>query len=67
MTLKAKGGLKPYRWSIVAGDLPDGLVLDTDTGRISGTATVPGIFPVTVQVADVFDITQGKNLAVEIE
>ena len=39
-------------WSIIAGSLPAGLVLNPDTGEISGTATVTGVFPFTVQLTD---------------
>lgn len=39
-------------WSIISGSLPAGLTLDPDTGEISGTATVTGIFPFTVQLTD---------------
>jgi hypothetical protein len=57
MTLKAAGGsakLAPRAWSLTAGSLPDGLVIDS-AGVISGTpsaATVPEGVTVTVQVTD---------------
>jgi len=46
------GGLSPDTWSIAAGALPGGLTLNTNTGAISGTPTVGGAFPFTLQVQD---------------
>lgn len=52
VTLAAGGGAQPYRWSITSGALPPGLVLDEDTGEITGIPTAEGTFTFTVQVAD---------------
>jgi hypothetical protein len=50
LTLAARGGSGPLRWSI-AGDLPEGLVLDPTAGRITGTPrSAPGT-PVHLSVA----------------
>lgn len=50
--LFADGGIPPYRWSLVAGQLPPGLSLTTSPGRISGTPTTAGTFVFTVRVTD---------------
>lgn len=50
--LVAVGGRPPYTWSIAAGALPAGLVLNTTSGAISGTPGTAGAFNVTVGVAD---------------
>lgn len=42
------GGSAPIAWSVVAGRLPDGLMLTTD-GRITGTPSAPGAFQFTVR------------------
>ena len=39
-TLQASGGTPTYAWSVVAGSLPGGLVLDPSSGVISGTPAV---------------------------
>ena len=39
-------------WSIVSGNLPDGLNLNSQTGEISGTPIQTGIFNFTVEVDD---------------
>ena len=48
----ADGGTPPYRWSLVAGQLPPGLSLTTSPGRITGTPSVAGTFTFTLRVTD---------------
>ncbi|HEX2043335.1 MAG TPA: Ig domain-containing protein [Acidimicrobiales bacterium] len=48
----ADGGIPPYRWSLVAGQLPPGLSLTTSPGRITGTPTTVGTFTFTLRVTD---------------
>jgi hypothetical protein len=49
----AVGGIQPYRWSIVSGQLPPGLALDPrPPAGISGTPTTAGTFTFTVAVTD---------------
>jgi hypothetical protein len=52
LTLVAQGGAQPYQWRITSGTLPEGLTLEADTGRISGTAGAVGVATFTVQVSD---------------
>ncbi len=49
-SLFADGGTRPYRWSIVAGQLPPGLRLSNNV--ISGTPTTAGTFTFTARVTD---------------
>lgn len=51
LSLLASGGKTPYSWSIVSGNLPSGLNLNT-SGIISGTPTTAGTYNFTVQVRD---------------
>lgn len=46
------GGFSPYTFSIISGNLPAGLVLNTTTNRIEGTPTEAGTFTFTLQVQD---------------
>jgi hypothetical protein len=53
--LQAKGGIPPYKWSLVSGQLPAGLNLATqsdNTGLISGNPILAGTTSFTVQVTD---------------
>ncbi len=47
----ASGGSAPYSWSLVAGQVPLGLTLDS-SGLLSGTPTSAGTFEFTVRVTD---------------
>jgi len=51
-SLGATGGVPPYTWTITAGSLPTGLSPLSPNGVISGTPTLGGNYPFTVQVAD---------------
>jgi hypothetical protein len=50
--LTGSGGTPPLQWSIIAGSLPDGLQLDSDTGVIGGMPVASGQWGFTVQLAD---------------
>ncbi len=49
--LAASGGVAPYSWSLVSGDLPSGLSLNA-AGAITGTPTSPGTSNFTVKASD---------------
>jgi hypothetical protein len=49
--IAASGGTPPYTWSMT-GSLPSILTLNTSTGQISGTPTVPGTYSFSINVAD---------------
>ena len=51
-TVVAFGGTPPYTWSVVRGNLPDGLAIDTASGDISGTPTKKGNYSFTIRVSD---------------
>ncbi|MEW6128350.1 MAG: matrixin family metalloprotease [Acidobacteriota bacterium] len=50
-SLSAKGGLAPYRWQFVNGDIPPGLSFSTN-GVLEGTPTSAGTYTVIIQVYD---------------
>ncbi len=66
--LLAEGGVPPYVWSLLSGQLPPGLGLSAG-GAITGTPTTPGTFSFAVQATDkngltgfgAFTITVGQD------
>ena len=50
--VQSTGGTGALTWSIVAGTLPQNLILNSTTGLISGTPNAPGTSSFTVRVAD---------------
>src|SRR5215469_17934322 len=51
-SVSASGGVAPYRYSIVQGALPTGVVMNSSTGAITGVPVVVGTFGFKVSVAD---------------
>lgn len=50
--LIAVGGLLPYTWQIISGQLPSGLSLNPKSGEILGNPEVAGKYNLTIQVTD---------------
>lgn len=48
----ASGGHGPYTYAVSAGALPDGLILDTASGALTGTPTSAGAYGFTIQATD---------------
>jgi len=63
--LTAQGGTTPYTWSLIAGTLPTGLSLNSG-GTISGTPTVVGSYPFTVQITDAAGQTASQGYSVMV-
>ena len=59
-------GTKPITWSIENGDLPAGLSLNKDTGKINGTPTAAGTASFTVKAANSAG-SDTKELSITIE
>jgi hypothetical protein len=62
----ASSGTPPYAFAVTTGVLPPGLTLDTVTGIVSGTPTVNGAFPFTIQVTDALDATAEVDCSITI-
>jgi parvulin-like peptidyl-prolyl isomerase len=64
--LEAFGDSSTFTWSIIDGELPDGIYLDEPSGYIYGTPTTAGTYGFTVQVDDgVGKATQALSLTVQ--
>jgi len=61
----ASGGVPPYRWSILAGQIP-GLALDAATGSLRGTPQAAGAYTLTVQVTDALGITISQTFSLVV-
>ena len=48
----ASGGVAPYRYTLISGSLPQGLVLNPQTGAVSGTPTAAGTSTAWIVVRD---------------
>jgi Putative Ig domain len=66
-SVKTKGGLGPFNWSITSGALPPGLSLNTATGAITGVPAQAGTFPLTVQVTDALGGVDAESLMLTIK
>jgi hypothetical protein len=64
-TLAATGGSTPYSWTLLSGSLPNGLTLNAG-GVLSGTPSLAGSFPFTVQVKDASSNTASRNFSINV-
>jgi hypothetical protein len=65
--LAVSQGLSPYKWAILSGRLPPGLLLNSTTGVISGTPTsIYGPVQVVFKVTDAVGVSSTANLSMRI-
>ena len=64
-TLTASGGTAPYTFSLASGSLPAGVTL-TSAGVLSGTATVAGSYPFSLQVYDQNDCATTQAYTLDV-
>jgi len=55
--LAATGGVAPYTWTLIGGQLPEGMSL-SESGGLSGTPTQTGTFTFVVEVTDSSQVSQ---------
>ena len=62
------GGVAPYTWALLSGQLPSGLVLNASTGQISGTPVLvtTSIFTIQVTDSEIPALSQSKQFTVDI-
>ncbi|MCC6544406.1 MAG: putative Ig domain-containing protein [Nitrospirae bacterium] len=64
--ITVRGGSAPIVWSIL-GNLPEGVLLDSKTGILSGTLIVPGIYDFTAGIRDVNGATDSKDIRITVK
>lgn len=66
VTIQAAGGVRPYTWSLVSGQLPPGLSLNPATGEISGSPSTTGVFAFRLRVRDGSGLTAEASFTLEV-
>ncbi|HKY09743.1 MAG TPA: Ig domain-containing protein, partial [Candidatus Binatia bacterium] len=64
--LKVKGGAGPYTWSLISGNLPPGLAVDSAAGRITGLPASSGSHDFVVRATDALGQTADKSFTLII-
>ncbi|UCE17156.1 MAG: hypothetical protein JSV84_09630 [Gemmatimonadota bacterium] len=64
--LVATGGVLPYSWTLVEGELPSGLNLDTVMGSISGKPQEFGTFCFTIELQEDLGATDTREYCITI-
>ncbi len=64
--IAARGGVPPYTFRHVEGDLARGLMLKAETGQLSGNPTEGGTFDLTIEVTDSASGKATKAFTLEI-
>jgi hypothetical protein len=65
-TVAVQGGTSPYRFRVDLGQLPPGLTLDPNTGRIAGVPSQAGAFAFTVRVDDANNVSASRALSINV-
>ncbi|MBI5360697.1 MAG: putative Ig domain-containing protein [Planctomycetes bacterium] len=66
-TIETAGGSLPYFYSVTAGALPNGLVLDSLAGKITGTPSNSGVSDFTITVIEINDLSASKGFSIVIQ
>jgi hypothetical protein len=61
------GGVPPYSWSQVSGQLPPGLTLQASPGRVRGTPTTAGDYSFTLRVTDSAGSTAERTFSIHVD
>jgi hypothetical protein len=63
----ASGGTLPYNFNVTSGQLPSGLLLNNNTGKLSGTPSGSGSFSFSVTVSDFKGTSRQKSLEIAVD
>jgi hypothetical protein len=65
-TLSVTGGVAPYSWTPISGQIPTGLALNSATGTLSGTPALAGAFSFTTRVQDSRAASASNTVSLDI-
>jgi hypothetical protein len=65
VAIAATGGVPAYSFSVSTGNLPGGLLLNSN-GTLSGTPTAAGTFPIAIRVLDSTGANATRNFTIDI-
>lgn len=66
LTMTATGGVPPYSWSVVQGQLPGGLQINSTSGFLSGIPSTAAESHFTVRVTDARKATSSLPISISI-
>jgi len=67
-TIKLQGGQGPFEWTIIKGRLPLGIVIQANSGVLSGTPSFAGVYRFALNVRDVATNTSiSREFVIEIQ
>src|SRR5262249_41649315 len=67
LAFAATGGTPPYKWSVVEGSLPANLILNPETGLLSGGLAAAGAFNFRFKVKDTFNRSSQKAFTLYLQ
>src|SRR5205085_2397451 len=60
------GGVAPYQFTLTSGTLPPGLTLNSASGALSGTPSIPGTFSFQIGVTDSTGLAGSQDYSIQI-
>jgi hypothetical protein len=66
VALRARGGIRPVRWTLSSGALPPGVRLDRTAGALTGTPRRAGTFRFTLRATDPLRGTDTQRLVLTV-
>jgi hypothetical protein len=66
-TFFAAGGVTPYNWSILSGQIPPGLSFDAAAASLTGTPTLTGTYVFVLRVADSAGQQASRSFSITVD
>ncbi|MBL8209104.1 MAG: S-layer homology domain-containing protein [Bryobacterales bacterium] len=64
--LTVSGGRSPFRWYLETGEIPNGILLNSSAGTLSGAPLVTGTYPITLRVEDQNGVVDRKAFQLKV-